>query len=222
MPKFAQYDSNAAQPSSIVGWYDTDEFPYANLPAATELVLMTDAEWLTRLDAPLLVSKGKLVPPPVPTAAQLAAAAMAQFAANKAAALDAIDQFHAQTVQGLAGNPSQVEKDSWAMKLATAAAVSAKAAISAEGTAFLSALGLIAPATATTAQIAAADTARAAWAVAVQANAAKYAGLVGLADKLRSSAKAAITAAVDQAALDAAIAANKTAAQAAIATLPKV
>lgn len=172
-----------------------------------------------------IISAGDEIPanfkpyaPPIPTAAELTA----QFAANKAAALAAIDQFHAQTVQGLAGNPTQVEKDSWAMKLATASAVSAKAAISAEGTAFLSALDLIAPATATAAQITAANTARVAWATAVQANAAKYAGLVGLADKLRSSAKAAVTAAVDQAALDAAQVANRAAADAVVAALPKV
>ncbi|MEQ1915229.1 MAG: hypothetical protein ABL856_00725 [Gallionella sp.] len=148
--------------------------------------------------------------PPVPTAAQLAAAAVAQFAANKAAALAAIDQFHAHTVQGLAGNPTQVEKDSWAMKLATANAVVAKAVISAEGAAFMAAAGM--------------DTAalKTAWAAAVQANAAKFAGLVGLADKLRSAAKAAVTAALDQAALDAAIAANKTTANAVLAALPQV
>ncbi len=218
MPKFAQYDSKAAQPTPVIGWYDSDENQYPNLPAATELITLTDAQWAKRMDAPRYVSGGKLVSKPAPTAADLAA----QFAANKAAALAAIDVFHATTVQGLAGNPTQVEKDSWAMKLATASAVAAKAAIGAEGTAFLSALGLIAPATATAAQTTAADTARVAWATAVQANAAKYSGLVGLADKLRSSAKAAVTAAVDQAALDAAIAANKTAAQAVIAALPKV
>ena len=148
--------------------------------------------------------------PPVPTAAQLAAAATAQFVSNKAAALMAIDQFHAQTVQGLAGNPTQVEKDSWSMKVATANAVVAKAVISAEGAAFMAAAGI------NTAAL------QDAWAAAVQANAAKFAGLVGLADKLRSSAKAAVTAALDQPALDAAQIANKTTAQAVIAALPKV
>lgn len=156
--------------------------------------------------------------PAAPTAADLAA----QFAANKAAALVAVDQFHADTVQQLAGNPTQVEKDSWAMKLSTANAVVAKATVSAEGIAFMTALGLIAPAGATAAQVIAADAAKAIWAAKVQANAAKFAGLVGLADNLRTQAKAAITAAVDQVALDAAQVANKSAALAAIAAFPKV
>lgn len=108
------------------------------------------------------------------------------------------------------------------MKLTTANAVVAKTPVSAEGTAFMTALGLIAPATATAAQVTAADTARAAWAAKVQANAAKFAGLVGLADNLRTQAKAAITAAVDQPALDAAQVVNKTAALAAIAAFPKI
>lgn len=155
---------------------------------------------------------------PTPTAAELAA----QFAVKKSAALLAVDQFHADTVQQLAGNPTQVEKDSWAMKLSTANAVIAKAVVSAEGIAFMTALGLIAPAGATAAQVTAADAAKAAWAAKVQANAAKFAGLVGLADNLRTQAKAAITAAVDQAALDAAQVANKAAALAAIANFPKV
>jgi hypothetical protein len=155
---------------------------------------------------------------PAPTAADLAA----QFAANKAAALIAVDQFHANTVQQLAGNPTQVEKDSWAMKLSTANAVIAKATVSAEGIAFMTALGLIAPVGATAAQVTAADAAKATWAARVQANAAKFAGLVGLADNLRTQAKAAITAAVDQVALDAAQAANKATALAAIAAFPKV
>ena len=218
MPKFAQYDSKAAQPAPVIGWYDTDEFSYPNLPATTELVQMTQAEWDARLTAPLFVGNGKLVPKPAPTAAELAA----QFAAKKTAALAAVDQFHADTVQQLSGNPTQVEKDSWAMKLTTANAVVAKAVVSAEGTAFMTALGLIAPATATAAQVTAADTAKAAWAAKVQANAAKFAGLVGLADNLRTQAKAAITAAVDQPALDAAQVANKVAALAAIAALRKV
>lgn len=218
MPKLAQYDSKAIQPTPVIGWYDSDENQYPNLPAATELVTLSDAEWAARLDAPRYVSGGKLVPKPAPTAADLAA----QFAANKAAALIAIDQFHADTVQQLAGNPTQVEKDSWAMKLTTANAVVAKATVSAEGIAFMTALGLIAPAGATAAQVTAADAAKAIWAAKVQANAAKFAGLVGLADKLLTQAKAAITAAVDQVALDAAQVANKAATLAAIAAFHKV
>lgn len=154
---------------------------------------------LGALAANLVVAK------PKPTQAQIAA----QFAANQTAALAAVDQFHAETVQQLAGNPTQVEKDTWAMKLSTANAVVTKATVSGEGMAFMTAAGITTPAL------------QSAWAAKVQVNAAKFAGLVGLADALRSQAKAAITAAVDQPALDAAQVANKAAALAAIASLPK-
>lgn len=151
------------------------------------------------------LAENLVVVKPKPTKEQIAA----QFAANQTAALTAVDQFHAETVQQLAGNPTQVEKDTWAMKLATANAVVAKTPISGEGNAFMNAAGLTTPAL------------QSAWAAKVQANAAKFAGLVGLADALRSQAKAAITAAVDQVALDAAIADSKAAALTAIAALPK-
>jgi len=204
MTKFAQYDSKLVQPTPVIGWYDTGDLDYPNLPASTELVQISDAEWVTRMDAPLYILKGKLVPKPAPTAADLAA----QFATNQTAALAAVDQFHAETVQQLAGNPTQVEKDTWAMKLSTANAVVTKATVSGEGTAFMTAAGITTPVLQT------------AWAAKVQANAVKFAGLVGLADALRSQAKAAITAAVDQPALDAAQVANKAVALAAIASLP--
>lgn len=132
-----------------------------------------------------------------------------QLAVAKLSALAAVDRFHAETVQQLAGNPTQVEKDTWSMKLATANAVLANSTVSTEGVAFMTAAGF------TTASV------QSAWAAKVQANAAKFAGLVGLADSLRSQAKAAITAAVDEVALDAAIADSKAAALAAIAALPK-
>lgn len=212
MPKYAQFDSKSAQPAPIVGWYDTDKLNYVNLPAAADLVQLSEAEWAARLDAPMFISGGQIVPAPAPTAAQLAA----QFESTKAAALAAVDQFHAQMVQQLAGNPTQVEKDSWAMKLATANEVSANAPVNAAGVAFLTALGYLAPAGATAAAVTAADTARVAWAAKVLTNASNYAGLVGLADSLRTASKAAITAAADQIALDAAIVANRAAADAAV------
>lgn len=144
--------------------------------------------------------------PPIPTAADLAA----QFAANKTAAIAAVDQFHAATVQQLAGSPTQVEKDSWAMKMSASNAVLNNTPVSAEGAAFMVAFGLSTSA------------AQTAWATSVRTLAAKYSGLVGIADGLRKTAKAAIVTAADQVSLDAAVAANKTAAQAAIAAFPKV
>lgn len=144
------------------------------------------------------------------TATPTAAALAAQFATHQVAALTAVDSYHNEMLQHLAGNPTQAEKDSWAMKVTTADAVKSGSMVSAAGQAFMSALGLSTPAL------------QMAWANKVQANTAKFAALVGLADKLRSQAKAAILAATSQPELDAAQATNKTAAQAAIAALPKV
>lgn len=62
MPKFAQYDSKSAQPTPVIGWYDTDELDYPNLPASAELITLTDAEWDARLDAQWFVHNGTLVP----------------------------------------------------------------------------------------------------------------------------------------------------------------
>lgn len=143
---------------------------------------------------------------PQPTLAQLSVL----LASNKTAALAAVDQWHASMVQQLAGNPTQVEKDTWAMKLSTANAVAAGATVSGEGNAFMAANGLTTPAL------------QAAWAVKVLANAAKFAGLVGALDAVRSKVKTAITNAADQTALDAALLDNQTVAQAAIAALTKV
>lgn len=189
--------------------------------ASGEAAIFNDGAWLVVPDhrgqtvydsatgAPVLMTQLGALPTnlvlikPTPTAAQL----VAELAANKATALAAVAQFHADTVQRLAGSPTQVEKDSWAMKVATAYSVSMNAPVSAEGKAFMLAAGITTPAQQT------------AWAASVQANAAKFAGLVGLADKLRSQAKADINAAVDQTALDAAITANRLGAQAVIASL---
>jgi hypothetical protein len=143
------------------------------------------------------------------TAQPSVAALAVQFAGVKSAAMIAVDGYHAETLQRLAGKPTQAEKDSWAMKVATADAVKAGGAVSVAGQAFMAALGLSTPAM------------QLAWADKVQANTAKFSALVGLADKLRSQAKAAVSAATTPAELDVAQAANKAAAQAAIAALPK-
>jgi len=71
MSKIAQFDSKAAQPTAVIGWYDTDELEYPNLPAPSELIMLTDDEWNVRMDEPWYVQDGKLVPKPAPTAAQL-------------------------------------------------------------------------------------------------------------------------------------------------------
>ena len=66
MPKLAQFDGSGR----VVGWYDTDAFNYPNLPAASELLVLTDAEWAGRLSDPSswAVVNGALtayVPPPL-------------------------------------------------------------------------------------------------------------------------------------------------------------
>ena len=71
MPKFATFVS-ATDPAPVLGWYDTDALTYDNLPAASNLLELTDAEWDARLANPAgwAVSGGKLVahvpPAPVP------------------------------------------------------------------------------------------------------------------------------------------------------------
>jgi hypothetical protein len=143
---------------------------------------------------------------PLPTPAQLAS----MLAENKTAALAVIDQWHTTTVQQLAGNPTQIEKDTWAMKLAAANAVAAGAVVSGEGNAFMTANGLTTPSL------------QAAWAAKVLANAAKFAGLVGALDAVRTKTKSAIIASAEQTALDAALLDNKAVELAAIAALTKV
>lgn len=69
MPKFAQFDHSAPAPQPVLGWYDTDEFDYPNLPPQADLIALTDTQWDSRLSTPY-VSAGALVAAPAPTAAQ--------------------------------------------------------------------------------------------------------------------------------------------------------
>lgn len=120
------------------------------------------------------------------------------FAEQVEQALKSIDEFHAQTVQRLVGSPTQAEKDTWAMKLEAATALSAGKAPSMAGAAFLKAAGIETP------------EAQTAWASAVLTKSAGYAAIVGVAEKIRSSARDAVRAATDaegvRAALDGAVA----------------
>ncbi len=202
------YYSKSAQQAGGSGFlFDSDK----NKPADSIKVKDADANTAINLEKGMLYdfdANGKLIifPVPAPTAAQLAVI----LETNKTSAIQDVNAFHAATVQQLAGNPTQVEKDTWAMKLATANALAAGTSVSGEGNAFMTANGLTTPAL------------QAAWAAKVLANAANYAGIVGLLDAWRSQSKTAITGAADQAALDLAITANTAAADAAIATIPVV
>lgn len=133
----------------------------------------------------------------------------AQLDRAKLQALATIDQFHAETVQKLVGNPTQVEKDTWSLKLEAASALTNKTTVSAAGQAFLAGAGM------TT------DAAKAAWAASVLAKSAAYAQVVGLAEKLRDTARTAVKAATDEATLKVALDAQRAAADAAVASLLK-
>jgi hypothetical protein len=81
MTLYAQYDPTQS-PAQVTGWYDTGLFDYPALPALTDLLVVTDAQWAARLANPSgwAVSGGALVaytpPVPTPTFAQQASAAV--------------------------------------------------------------------------------------------------------------------------------------------------
>lgn len=125
------------------------------------------------------------------------------------AALKRVDAFHAEIVQRLVGNPTQVEKDTWTLKLDTAGAIMAKTPLTAAGEQFLAGAAL-------------ADVmAKEAWARSVLANATSYAKVVGLAERLRDDARTAIRAAKGEAEIAEILAAQREAADAAVASLQR-
>ena len=64
MPKYAQFDKNLPHPQKILGWYDTDEFNYPNLPDKSCLLELTKAQWNNRHNTPF-IDKNKLIAEPV-------------------------------------------------------------------------------------------------------------------------------------------------------------
>ncbi|MCE1184472.1 MAG: hypothetical protein LWW92_02540 [Rhodocyclales bacterium] len=111
----------------------------------------------------------------------------------KQQALATIDQLHAEAVQQLVGNPTQVEKDTWALKLEVAGSLAKQAGVSFAGEAFLASAGLET------------SEARATWAASVRMKAAAYARVVGLAESQRNVARTAVRVATDMVALDEAL-----------------
>jgi hypothetical protein len=101
----------------------------------------------------------------------------------KAAAWAQVDDYHTTVVTSLVGNPTQTEKDTWTVKLETAAALSAGDPPGIAGRAFLHAAGISKP-----------DDQQA-WAKLVLGKAAAYAGVIGVGEKLRGQARQAIQAA---------------------------
>lgn len=72
MAQYAYFDSTAAAPSPVKGWYDTEAFKYPNLPAAANLLALTPSQWAARTVGCWAVSNGALVAYVVPpTASQL-------------------------------------------------------------------------------------------------------------------------------------------------------
>ena len=77
MPKYACFDPTLSI-APVCGWYDTDAYTYTNLPASTNLLLMTDAQWTARLTGQWAVQNGALIAatPAPPTLAQQAQVAL--------------------------------------------------------------------------------------------------------------------------------------------------
>lgn len=85
--KYAEFDSTATQqPTPVIGWYhvydaqtDPDGFVYPSLPAATDLLELTDAEWAARTSQAWYVQEGALVSaPPLSSAQELSNAQSAK------------------------------------------------------------------------------------------------------------------------------------------------
>ena len=91
MTKFAQFNSLSSQPALVIGWLDTDEFDYPNLPAQSELITLTDAEWYSRMNKEWCVSGGKLVIAPQPTAIEISAKTRTDRIAQIKLELEALD-----------------------------------------------------------------------------------------------------------------------------------
>ena len=64
MTQYAYFDSSATQPTPVIGWYDTVEFNYPNLPASSDLLVLTPAQWSSRMSQTWYVQNGTLVNPP--------------------------------------------------------------------------------------------------------------------------------------------------------------
>jgi len=67
MPKYAQFDSSSPDPSPVLGWFDTDNFHYPNLPSASDLITLNEFEWAAHFNEPSCWSTeaGKLIPPEI-------------------------------------------------------------------------------------------------------------------------------------------------------------
>jgi hypothetical protein len=76
MPRFAHFDSSiTGAPAPVISWLDTDLLNYPVIPPDEDLLVMTDAQWSSRMKRRWAVQGGQLVEyhPPVPPAFIVAA-----------------------------------------------------------------------------------------------------------------------------------------------------
>jgi hypothetical protein len=51
MPQYAQFDSTTGPPYPVIGWFDTDENQYLNLPISSSLILVNTSQWANRINS---------------------------------------------------------------------------------------------------------------------------------------------------------------------------
>lgn len=131
----------------------------------------------------------------------------AKFARLKADAIQTVADYHAAWIQAQDGNPTQAEKDTWVFKVETATAITGGKTLTAQAAAFLTAAGM------TT------DALKLDWATKVMTNSARHASIIGIAEQIRKAANDAVSVATTEAAITAALAAQKSTSEAAAAKL---
>lgn len=106
MPKYAQHDHTLTKPHQVIGWYDTDEFDYPNLPPQADLIALTDTQWDNRHSTPF-TDGVTLIPKPAPSKADTAAAAKATANAAIQAQIVALESTQGRAIReaaiGMAG-----------------------------------------------------------------------------------------------------------------------
>lgn len=107
---------------------------------------------------------------------QKAALGLVDFDAERTRALREVDRIHQQIMLNMTGNPTEVERTSWPVKLDAARLILQNEPLPEATDAMLTAMGL------TTSRQ------RSEWAGRVQSNSARYQTLIGIADRVRSIA----------------------------------
>jgi hypothetical protein len=111
---------------------------------------------------------------------------VANTEAVRAEAMEAIDKYHAETVQRLVGNPTQIEKDTWSFKLRLARNIASGQQLDKLESAFLTGAGLMT------------DDAISGWSQACLEKALFYARVIGIAEGLRDEARQAVISATSE------------------------